>query len=186
MTLLLGVRTALPIYTKRIACTYDLPYLVGGMRSMNFPHTYLMMYHQISFGGVRTSDQFRDKETNMITVRSDIDNNQAIEEYEPELELERLQLGRARTQQPQQVRTLSRTSLPPEDDSTNSPRVRLTSRWRVQPVPKESTDPPMFGSSKPFCLDPLPIPLSEMLPSPVAPDEEEARVVPSYALFAGR
>jgi hypothetical protein len=186
MILLLGLRTALAIYMTGIASPCDLRYLVSGMRSMSFLHACLMMHHQTSHGGVRTFDQFRDKEANMITARSDVGNNQVIEEHESELELERLQLGRARTQQPQQVRTLSRTSLPPEDDSTNSPRVRLTSRWRVQSVPKEFTEAPMFGSSKPFCLDPLPTPVSEMLPSPVAPDEEEARVVPSYALFAGR
>jgi hypothetical protein len=103
----------------------------------------------------------------------------------------------------------TRTSIfQPLDDDMNVARVRLNSvpfngRWMAdlgeqpslsvnQAAPLVTNDTPLLtlGSSTPFYVDPLPIPLTAIRPSLFTPDTNKERAVrpriPKHASFAGR
>jgi hypothetical protein len=117
--------------------------------------------------------------------------------------------GAGRNTRRQNLVPHTRTSIfQPLDDDMNVARVRLNSvpfngRWMAdlgeqssqsvnQPAPLMTNDTPLLtlGSTTPFYVDPLPIPLTAIRPSLFIPDTNKDRAVrpriPKQASFAGR
>lgn len=80
---------------------------------------------------------------------------------------------------------LTRNSFSPDDESEHPPRVRLHQRKRSEYYDDRV---PLYGSDKPFYLDPLPQPYTEMVSPPKSrhskpclPEEKSVRHI-----YAGR